>query len=114
MNRIYILLSAFLTVACSESQPLIIKKEEVKIQIEHPADPVGVRMLPVKYRVLTRENLDEFLTEIEKTQGKNPVFIGILFSDYENITLNLGDLKRYIEQQKSIIVYYRNISANTN
>jgi len=26
--------------------------------------------------------------------------------DYENLALNIGDLKRYIGQQKEIIVYY--------
>tara|TARA_R110002167_G_scaffold101486_1_gene264249 strand:+ start:613 stop:741 length:129 start_codon:yes stop_codon:yes gene_type:complete len=26
--------------------------------------------------------------------------------DYENLALNIGDLKRYINQQKDIIVYY--------
>ena len=26
--------------------------------------------------------------------------------DYENLALNIGDLKRYIGQQKEIILYY--------
>jgi len=26
--------------------------------------------------------------------------------DYENLALNIGDLKRYINQQKEIIIYY--------
>jgi len=26
--------------------------------------------------------------------------------DYENLSLNIGELKRYIEQQKTIIIYY--------
>ena len=28
--------------------------------------------------------------------------------DYETLALNMAEIKRYIEQQKSIIVYYEN------
>jgi len=28
--------------------------------------------------------------------------------DYENLALNVAELRRYIEQQKQIIVYYEN------
>jgi hypothetical protein len=28
--------------------------------------------------------------------------------DYENLALNIADIKRYLEQQKQIIVYYEN------
>tara|TARA_Y100000768_G_C23919425_1_gene654087 strand:- start:202 stop:327 length:126 start_codon:yes stop_codon:yes gene_type:complete len=26
--------------------------------------------------------------------------------DYENLALNIADIKRYLEQQKEIIIYY--------
>tara|TARA_B100002019_G_scaffold289794_1_gene306148 strand:- start:823 stop:948 length:126 start_codon:yes stop_codon:yes gene_type:complete len=28
--------------------------------------------------------------------------------DYENLSLNFAELRRYIEQQKQIIIYYEN------
>jgi hypothetical protein len=33
-------------------------------------------------------------------------YIAISVKDYENLSLNFAELKRYIEQQKQIIVYY--------
>ncbi len=34
------------------------------------------------------------------------VYFALSVPDYENLSLNMGELKRYIEQQKTIIVYY--------
>ena len=34
------------------------------------------------------------------------VFFAISVPDYENLSLNMSELKRYIDQQKTIIVYY--------
>jgi hypothetical protein len=34
--------------------------------------------------------------------------------DYENLALNLADLRRYIEQQKEIIVYYEKAITDAN
>jgi len=33
-------------------------------------------------------------------------YIAISVKDYENLSLNFAELRRYIEQQKEIIVYY--------
>jgi hypothetical protein len=68
-------------------------------------------MLPVKFRVVTKDTLDVLLAELSKSQTGTPVFIAITTRDYENLALNLADLRRYIEQQQSIIVYYRHMTA---
>ena len=35
-------------------------------------------------------------------------YIALSVKDYENLSLNFAELRRYIEQQKQIIVYYEN------
>jgi len=49
--------------------------------------------------------MEEFLGKFEKDNG-DIVFMAISVRGYENISLNLADLRRYILQQKEIIVYY--------
>ena len=72
-------------------------------------------MQPVNFRVVTKDNLDAFIQEIGKTQSSsNPVFVAISLNDYENLSLDLADLKRYIEQQKSIIVYYETVTSKSD
>jgi len=64
----------------------------------------------VKWTLLTPENFDE---EVEKliANGRPVVFFAITDQGYENLGLNLSDLRAFIMQQQSIInayeVYYQ-------
>jgi len=51
------------------------------------------------------KNLEAFLEKSRKMNGQ-VVFIAISVRGYENISLNVQDMKRYIDQQKAIILYY--------
>jgi hypothetical protein len=100
-----------LLIACGQT-PLTIDTKPIVIPIEKPDDPAMVRMEPVSFRVVNKDNLTQFIAELTKLQGSNNiVFIAITTTDYENLALNLADLKRYISQQKAIIVYYKTVTA---
>ena len=47
----------------------------------------------------------EFILDFEKKNGAD-AYIALSVKDYENLSLNFSELRRYIEQQKQIIVYY--------
>ena len=51
---------------------------------------------------ISRTKIDESIKE----NGGRLVYFALSVPDYENLSLNIGELKRYIEQQKTIIVYY--------
>jgi hypothetical protein len=57
--------------------------------------------------VVSKENYNEFVKEFEAKNGAD-AYIAISVKDYENLSLNFAELRRYIEQQKQIIVYYEN------
>lgn len=50
--------------------------------------------------------MEEFLEKFEEESGGVPVFFAISVPDYENMSLNVAELRRYINQQKSLIIYY--------
>lgn len=109
-SKSFLLWVVLLLSACG-SDSLDVHIEPVQVPVAEAADPVGVQMLPVRFRVINRDNLEGFLTEMRSSQGTdNVVFLAITTQDYENLALNLADLKRYITQQKSVIVYYKNMS----
>lgn len=90
-----------------------ISARPIQIDIGRTADPSPVQILPVNFRVVTTDNLESFLSELRTEQGGTPVFIAITSRDYENLLINLADLRRYIEQQQAVIVYYRQLTTNT-
>ena len=62
-------------------------------------------MIDIKWYTVTTDNIDEFEKNFENDNG-DLVFFAISVPHYENLSLNLADIRRFIEQQKAIIVYY--------
>ena len=52
-------------------------------------------------------NMEQKIAEVEKRLGGDFVLMGMTPKGYENMSANLQDIKRYIKQQKEIILYYR-------
>jgi len=77
----------------------------VKTTVPLVAHPKKVQLNDVKIYVVSKENYEEFVKEFEKKNGGD-AYIAISVKDYENLSLNFAELRRYIEQQKQIIVYY--------
>jgi hypothetical protein len=79
----------------------------VKTTVPTVAHPKKVQLNDVKIYVVTKDNYQEFVKEYEAKNGGD-AYIAISVKDYENLSLNFAELRRYIEQQKEIIVYYEN------
>tara|TARA_B100000902_G_scaffold225509_1_gene214103 strand:- start:1556 stop:2038 length:483 start_codon:yes stop_codon:yes gene_type:complete len=56
--------------------------------------------------------LDRFIDDIKKQHGGDIVFVAMTVEDYELMTYNTQELKRYINQLGEVIVYYRNVTVN--
>ena len=68
--------------------------------------PKKVQLNDVKIYVVSPEvNYDEFMEEFTKKNGADS-YIAISVKDYENLSKNFSELRRYIDQQKKIILYY--------
>jgi len=59
----------------------------------------------MQFYVVTEDNYEEFSSKFIKKNGEL-VYIAISIKDYENLSLNMAELFRYIKQQKEVIVYY--------
>jgi len=101
--------------ACAGNSSITVSAKPIDIDVARTADPPAVQLNQVTFKVVNKDNIDAFLKDLSKAQGTaNPVFIAITTKDYENLSLNLADLRRYIEDQQAIIVYYRNLTTHNN
>ena len=99
-----------LTTGCSLLRPepkIVTVTNTVKTTVPIVAQPKAVQLNDVKIYVVSKENYEEFVKEFEAKNGSD-AYIAISVKDYENLSLNFAELRRYIEQQKQIIVYYEN------
>lgn len=97
---------------CATTKKVEVYTKPVQMQIYQPVDPPPVKMISMKFRVVTKDNIDSFIAEQSKLQDNpNPVFVVIGIKDYKAMSLNLAELKRYINQQQKIIIYYKNATT---
>ena len=76
-----------------------------KIKIPTVARPKAVQLTDTRVFVVTKDNYDEFVKEFTEIYG-DLAFVALSMKDYENLALNIAEIKRYLQQQKEIIVYY--------
>ena len=67
--------------------------------------PKPVQLNDVRVYVVNERNLDDFLVEFKERHGE-VALVALSMKDYENLALNIAELRRYINQQTQIIVYY--------
>ena len=67
-------------------------------------------MNDIYFYVVTEQNFEEFKQRFIKENGD---LVGYVLSvrDYETLALNMAEIKRYILQQKQIIIYYEKAVA---
>ena len=85
--------------------PLEIKTVEVERKIPTQNRPRPVDMNDIHFYVVTEDTFEEFKKRFSKENG-DFLFYAISVRDYETLALNMAELKRFIQQQKELIIYY--------
>ena len=88
-----------------EVLPVEVKTVEVERKIPIQNRPRPVKLDDVYFYVVSADNFDDFKKRFEKENG-DLVFYALSVRDYETIAYNMAELKRFIDQQQQIIVYY--------
>ncbi len=69
------------------------------------ARPKPLQLNDTRVFVVTKDNFEEFKKEFTAIYG-DLAFVALSMKDYENLALNIADIRRYLDQQEEIIVYY--------
>ena len=109
MNKLVIFLVplVILLSSCS-SKP---EKEIVTVEtIVKPTIAIAQRPRPVEFdelkvKVITEANVQEVIQEMKTNQGQFLVY-ALDPVTFRNLAIGIEEIKRYIEQQNDIIVYY--------
>jgi len=85
--------------------PVEIKTVEIERNIPIQNRPRPLSLNDIHFYVVTPDTRQNFETRFEKQNGVL-VFYALSVRDYETLSLNMTEIKRFIDQQKQIIVYY--------
>jgi hypothetical protein len=76
-----------------------------RITVPVVARPKPIDLVDVRVYVVNKDNLEQFVADFTAEHGEFAV-VALSIDSYENLALNIADLRRYILQQTDIIVYY--------
>tara|TARA_Y100001963_G_scaffold94670_1_gene130325 strand:+ start:346 stop:699 length:354 start_codon:yes stop_codon:yes gene_type:complete len=104
-----LLLSSFIVLSgCDSVKRLDVFSKPVETRVIAPSDPKPLLLDNLHFDVVNKDNLEEYLVELRKQQNTEEyVFYAISPKTYELLALNMQEIKRFIIQQKEIIVYYK-------
>jgi len=100
--------------------PCVKDEEGKRPKMDHPDGLLKENGKPVRVCKYGKENdwpegysyLDRFLEQNEKDNNGDIVFMAISVGDYEIMSGNMQELRRYIREVQEVVVYYRNVTIN--
>ena len=91
--------------SCATTPEIVTVTDTVKIKIPTVARPKQAQLYEVKIHVVNKDNYEDFIKQFKEKNGTEARIV-VSVKDYENLSLNFSELRRYIQQQNEIIVYY--------
>lgn len=76
-------------------------------------EPDRIITRPVSWIVVTPDNVDQVFEKLRNSK-QSVVLFAVTSDGYENISLNLNDIRTYIQQQQTIIVAYEQYYQESN
>jgi len=104
MKYALILLSALVLSGCFGAKTVDIKADPVAPVVIHPPLPDQLQMREVKWTVFNRAKIEKLLADYP---DQEIVLFAVSTKGYENLSLNMAEVIRYLKEQKGVIVYYR-------
>ena len=108
LKNLILLSSLILISGCDSVKTLDIFSKPVETRIIAPSNPKPLLLDNLHFDVVNKDNLQEYLKGLQKEQNTEEyVFYAITPKTYELLALNMQEIKRFILQQKEIIIFYK-------
>jgi len=104
MRHILILLVVLSLTGCFGTKPVDIIAEPVQPVVIHPPIPDQLQMRNVEWTVFNRAKIEKLLADYP---NQEIVLFALSAKGYENLSLNMAEVIRYLKEQKGVIIYYR-------
>jgi len=97
----------------ANQQPQVKPVEVVSVAkrapIYHPPLPEHIESAPIEWRILSPDIMQAYLIAIEAGEEPRVAYYGLTSQSYENLSMTMGEITRYIEQILHIVGYYKEL-----
>ena len=109
MKKLILYLTALILLLSSCSwkpeKEVVTVEKIIKPTIAIAQKPKAIKMLDAKIIVITEKNLQEVIKKVKAGMGEFVIY-GLDPASFKNLALNFEQIKKYIEQQNEVILYY--------
>ena len=97
-----------------QSKPVEVVTIAEPMPMYHPPLPMEVQLVDIDWEILTPELMQEYLNQIDNGSAPETAYYSLTSKDYENLSMNMAEVKRYIRDTLSIIEFYREYDDEKN
>ena len=84
------------------------------VPMYHPPLPLEVQMVDIDWEILTPEIMKEYLEDYENGSAPPIAYYSLTSQEYENLSMNMAEIKRYLRDTLSIVKFYRDYDKKDN
>ena len=110
-NLIIVSFTLFYFTACSalptQPKPVEVITVAEPSPMYHPPLPIELSMADIDWEILTPQIMEEYLSDLETGSAPETAYYSLTTKDYENLSMNMAEIKRYIKETLHIIKFYR-------
>lgn len=100
----WLIISSLLLLSACANDRINIQADPVEPVVIHPNVPDQLQLREVKWTVFNRAKLEQLLADYP---NQEVVLFALSAKGYENLSLNMAEVLRYLKEQKGVIIYYR-------
>jgi len=93
----------------SKTKPIEVVNIEERPPMFHPPLPMEMQMVNFDWEILTPDIMREYLQLIEEGKAPKQAYYALTTKDYENISNNMAEIRRYTRDILAIVEYYRSL-----
>ena len=111
MKKILILSLTILATGCSmmpqQTRPVEVVTIAEPPPMYHPPLPLELQLVDIAWEILPPELMEEYLKQLEDGSAPPTAYYSLTSKDYENLSMNMAELKRYLREVLGIVEFYR-------
>lgn len=112
MKNLLLISSLFIFLGGCSLMPKPVSPVEVRTIQEvppmyHPPLPMELQLVDIDWEVINPELMREYLAELDAGNAPPQAYYSLTGKDYENLSMNMAEFKRYLRDILSVVEYYR-------
>lgn len=93
-------------------EPVEVVRVAERPPIFHPPLPRELALVDVDWEILTPELMEQYLKDLEQGDAPEKAFYTLTSKEYENLSMNMAEFKRYLKNILAINKYYRDLDKD--